>query len=335
MKEQDIAQCASCGQIYHRSCWELQKQACQCALDNCFVQLSKKNQAVDLKFSFENESQESQKMSTKRTKGTAQIEQKECPVKTVDERQKRILSLYDTQFPLNFNTETEKQRKKVRRVFMELLAGTVAFLLDSPQIPKFDFSISKVDEMRLLGDAEVTDYLIAICTELEAELFRQNQKPNDYVRKSRFFSLTFKQDRTNSFWVQLIVRKMGAKELLALQERDFSDKELIAKYEKKFWDGRELVDDEIVLKNHKGLVDLEKETSYVPDSEFYAAPIEIGKGLKGESSTVARESGGEFFKDGKVLKLDRDHYDQVLGTKIDEELCWESALELKDKLFRS
>ena len=120
---------------------------------------------------------------------------------------------------------------------------------------KFDFSAEKASTIAAKSDSELFDFLVQITFELECELLKLSgnliAKDSAYLKKARFFAILFKQDKLNQFLVQYFLGWLSAKKLVSISESDFSDKKKMENYESRFWDGREITEEELVLKNYK------------------------------------------------------------------------------------
>lgn len=167
----------------------------------------------------------------------------------------KILKIYEEKFPQNFYNEVEKQRKKVKKILFEALLSSSLEMFEKLSEIRFDFSIANAEELSLLSPSQMCDYIATIAHEIEEQLilksFNHSSKDSLYFKKSRFFTIFFKKEKLNIFFVRLILKKMSVNQLISLNEEDFSDKQIIENYEAKFWTGREILEENVVIKNHK------------------------------------------------------------------------------------
>jgi hypothetical protein len=179
-------------------------------------------------------------------------------VKTVadfPQRRAAILAMYDAKFPLSFSTEIERNRLKIKRILFEVILGAVEELIHHFHELKFEFSTDKVASISAFNDEQLFDFARNAAFELEGELIKMSPNPlaKDaiYLKKSRFLSILFKQDKRNQLLVQYLLGWLSAKKLVGLPESEFSDRQKMQTYEARFWDGREIEEEELILKNYK------------------------------------------------------------------------------------
>lgn len=266
IEEKEIKQCKECRQIYHKRCLQQQREICNCTISNAYVELKKRPSLNTFDFTVEKDSflptrnpdsalfKDGDKLENSKPSESS-LGSNVKNGNSAEQRLRKVLESYDAKYPLVYRTEIEKQRSKVKRIFFEVLSAAMLHIFEKLDEIKFDFSLSKAEELATYSDSALTDFIVALAQNLESELLKQSganlAKESSYWKKSRFFAIFFKKEKLNTFLVRLLLGKMSPKELIPLQEKDFSDKKLIESYEAKFWDGREILDESLVLKNHK------------------------------------------------------------------------------------
>lgn len=265
----EIAQCKNCKQVYHLRCFRQQREECNCVAKTEAVELKKRSSTIDFDVDMTEPPLPTKKISPSPVipKGVGQRKDPSSvpnappprpEVKTMadfPQRRAAVLAMYDAKFPLNFSTEIEKNRLKVKRILFEVILGAVEELVHHFHELKFQFSTDKVAAISGYNDEQLFEFARNAAFELEGELIKTSPNPlaKDavYLKKSRFLSILFKQDKLNQLLVQYLLGWLSAKKLVGLPESEFSDKQKMQTYEARFWDGREIEEEELVLKNYK------------------------------------------------------------------------------------
>lgn len=353
----EIVQCQKCNQIYHDRCRRQKYEECQCTLLKDTVELKKRESTIDFD-SVTIEPASSTKINTsgslqKDTANPPKNESKEPksePVSSLkrvntgdqtDVKTKSIMSLYDERFPTaNAVTQIDKARMKVKRILFEALLSAVLELCLNHHTISFEFSIQKVESISAYTNTKLFEFVTTITQELEAELMKLSINiyaiDSAYMKKARFFSMAFKKEKLNQLLVQFILGRLTAKQLVAFEERDFLDKKKLESYQALFLEARAMQEEEIVMKNYKGLVDIDKSevrpetTTFdppaLPDTTSPPKPI-----TKSEGQSTEKEI--RFFVTDKHLGFDLEFYKAAGEQKIDEVFGKGNAEELKERIF--
>lgn len=272
MRTVEISQCKDCLQIYHDRCFRQQREECNCKAATETVELGKRASIIDFDVevvelpspnkqvhssnppnSLPNIPKNQPKPSSLTPKST-----QSNPLKPIADSAKRkavFIGMYDSKHPMIFGTEIEKNRLKVKRILFESVLGSLEELIHNFDKLQFQFSADKVTAISTLSDEHYFDYVRNCAFELEGQLILLSSNPlspnSAYLKKSRFLSIVFRQDKLNQLLVQYLLQWLTPKKLVSLAESDFSDKEKMRTYEARFWDGREIEEEELILKNYK------------------------------------------------------------------------------------
>lgn len=269
MQVGDIAQCKNCMQVFHLRCFRQRMEQCDCTIIKDQVELKKRDSMIDFDVEIVPVMPPSKQVHPSAPRpvpagatktfhnGHHPAPSPAAPQPTPDAAKRRteLLATYDAEFPLNFSTEIEKNRLRVKKILFEVVLGAVEELIGNFHLLKFAFSAEKASAIAAMNTQQLYEFVKTAAHDLEAELIKLSPNPlakdSVYLRKSRFLSIVFKQDRLNQLLVQYLLGWLSAKKLVGLPESDFSDKEKMKTYEARFWDGREMEREELVLKNYK------------------------------------------------------------------------------------